>query len=360
MKIVLVGDIGLFGRYSIENNPDVFDYFSEASEYLSQFDYVIGNLELPFLKSGQAIGAKSAYLKSDPKNIALLEYLNINIVTLANNHIYDFGHPGVESTINLLERHNIKHFGLNNKALMLEDAKIALHGYCCYSTNPYGLDAGVNKLNIATITKNLTNYHQKGYLNIVSIHAGLEHVNYPAYHDIQMARQFSKTCPYVYYGHHPHVLQGIEKVNNSLHAYSLGNFCFDDVYTNKSSQPLVKQNVNNKSSAILELEVVNGKLIEHKVTDLFMAKDRLGIGTQNIELKLQQYTDFLSTNEAEYCQHRNTLLTKYIEGRKSMRDLKWYLKRLNYRSAIILMRAKYNAWQHKKNVLEQINARSDR
>jgi poly-gamma-glutamate synthesis protein (capsule biosynthesis protein) len=360
MKIALVGDIGFFGRYSIENNPDVFDYFREASEYLSKFDYVIGNLELPFLKDGQAIGAKSAYLKSDPKNIALLEYLNINIVTLANNHIYDFGRQGVESTIELLERHNIKHFGVNNKALTLDDAKIALHGYCCYSTNPYGLDADVNKLNIDTVSKKLTNYHQNGYLNIVSIHAGLEHVNFPAYHDIQMARQFSQICPYVYYGHHPHVLQGIEKVDDSLHAYSLGNFCFDDVYTNKSSQPLVKQNVNNKSSVILELEVVDGKLIEHLVTDLFMADDRLAIGTKDIELKLQQYTEFLSTDESEYGQHRNSLLTKYIEGRKSMRNLKWYIKRLNYRSAIILMRAKYNTWQHKKNVLEKISARSGR
>ena len=150
MKIALVGDIGFFGRYSIENNVDVFDYFHEASEYLSQFDYVVGNLELPFLKDGKSIGAKSAYLKSDPRNIALLEYLNINIVTLANNHIFDFGQQGVESTIELLERHNIKHFGLNHKALTLDDAKIALHGYCCYSTNPYGLDVGVNKLNIDT------------------------------------------------------------------------------------------------------------------------------------------------------------------------------------------------------------------
>jgi poly-gamma-glutamate synthesis protein (capsule biosynthesis protein) len=359
MKVALLGDIGLFGRYAVENNESIFKYFSKVAKYLGQFDYVVGNLELPFLAEGNAIGAKSAYLKSSPKNIELLKYLNINVVTLANNHIYDYGKKGLDSTTSLLDSHDIKYFGVNDKDLLLSDAKIALHGYCCYSTNPYGLNKGVNKLNVAAVDEKLAQYSQQGYLNIISVHAGLEHVNFPAYHDVMMARQLSNTCPYIYYGHHPHVLQGIEKHNDSLLAYSLGNFCFDDVYTDKSAHPLVKQNENNKTSSIVVLDIVDGKLISHDVVSLYMAEDEMKVGSLDIKSILKNYTDFLQADRTSYVQERNKLLTTYIDGRKSMRDFQWYIKRLNYRSVIILLRAKYNAWLHKRNVLNYLNLNDD-
>ncbi len=359
MKVALLGDIGLFGRYALENNTSAYEYFSKISEYLEKFDYVVGNLELPFLAEGNAIGAKSAYLKSAPGNIELLKYLHINVVTLANNHIYDYGKKGVDATISLLECHNIKHFGVNDKDLLLDDVKIALHGYCCYSTNPYGLNKGVNKLNVAAVEKKLARYSQQGYLNIISVHAGLEHVNFPAYHDVQMARQLTDTCPYVYYGHHPHVLQGIEQHNDSLLAYSLGNFCFDDVYTDKSAQPLVKQSENNKTSSIVELEIIDGMLISHDVVSIYMADDEMKVASLDIKSVLKNYTEFLNTDKKRYIEERNKLLASYIDGRKSMRDFQWYVKRLNYRSVIILLRAKYNAWQHKRNVLNYLNSSND-
>lgn len=355
MKVALLGDIGLFGRFALENNPTAFEYFSKVAKYLAQFDYVVGNLELPFLAEGNAIGSKSAYLKSSPKNVELLKYLHINVVTLANNHIYDYGKKGLESTVALLDSHGIKYFGVKDTDLLLDDAKIALHGYCCYSTNPYGLNKGINKLNVAAVDDKLAQYAEQGYLNIISVHAGLEHVNFPAYHDIQMARQLSHTCPYIYYGHHPHVLQGIEQHNDSLLAYSLGNFCFDDVYTNKSTKPLVQQSENNKTSSIVELEIIDGKLISHDVVSLYMADDEMKVGSLDIKATLQKYSEFLHTDKKHYLAERNKLLAAYVDGRKSMRDFQWYIQRLNYRSVIIILRAKYNAWQHKRNVLNHLN-----
>lgn len=356
MKVAFIGDIGFFGKYSMEGNTSIFDYFSSAAKYLSQFDYVIGNLELPFLEHGQSIGAKSAYLKSLPSNVALLKYLNINIVTLANNHIFDFGDKGVESTISLLEQNGIKYFGIYEKDILLEDVKLALHGYCCYSTNPYGLNGHVNKLNLPDVEAKLRKYHELGYLNIVSIHAGLEHVNYPARHDIKMARQLGDISPYIYFGHHPHVLQGIESYKDSLIAYSLGNFCFDDVYTPKSLKPLVEQNNNNKTSAILELNINNGKLENHQTTSLFMGENTLEIDSINLEPILLKYSKALLTDEVEYNIFRNNLFSKYVSNRKSMRDIQWYIKRMNYRSVLMIIRAKYNQWQHKRNVLRHVDA----
>ena len=48
MKIALLGDIAMFGRYCIKNNPKLFAELESVKKYLSQFDIVVGNLEAPF------------------------------------------------------------------------------------------------------------------------------------------------------------------------------------------------------------------------------------------------------------------------------------------------------------------------
>jgi poly-gamma-glutamate synthesis protein (capsule biosynthesis protein) len=188
-------------------------------------------------------------------------------------------------------------------------------------------------------------------LNLVSIHAGLEHVNYPAYHDILMARQWSKICPLIYHGHHPHVLQGVEYFNNSLLAYSLGNFCFDDVYTSSSNKPLVELSENNKTSVIIGLEVENGNLLSYEMTGIYMGKEKLEIGSSEISTTIDKYASAFNDSESVYTENRNNLFSDYISARKSMRDTSWYLKRLNLKSAKMIIRSLYNARQHKKNVI---------
>jgi poly-gamma-glutamate synthesis protein (capsule biosynthesis protein) len=110
MKIALIGDIGFFGKHSLRTNENIYEYFEDVRKHLEQFDYVVGNLELPFLEKGKPFGAKSVNLKSVPENVKLLKHLNINVVTLANNHMFDFGQQGVDSTIELLEKNNISYW----------------------------------------------------------------------------------------------------------------------------------------------------------------------------------------------------------------------------------------------------------
>jgi len=357
MKIALIGDIGFFGKHSLRTNENIYEYFEDVKKHLEQFDYVVGNLELPFLEKGKPFGAKSVNIKSDPENVELLKHLNINVVTLANNHMFDFGQQGVDSTIELLEKNKIQYFGVNNKDLVLDDAKLALHGYCCYSTNPYGLGV-IGKLNASEVEYKIKQYHKDGYLNLVSIHAGLEHINYPAYHDILMARQWSELCPLIYHGHHPHVLQGVECLNNSLLAYSLGNFCFDDVYTSNSDKPLVELSENNKTSVIIGLEVENGNLLSYEMAGIYMGKDKLEIGDSEISTAIDGYASAFNDNESVYTENRNNLFSEYISTRKSVRDISWYLKRLNIKSVKMIARSLYNARQHKKNVINYTAAKN--
>lgn len=268
MKLALLGDIALIGELSYENNAKVEDRFKQLADYLSSFDYVVANLESPFSIRRKRYGAKSAYLYSDVRNIEILKQLHIKAVTLSNNHIFDYGNEGFDLTKKLLQEHEIAYFGVDGKNYLVEVAgnKLAFSGYCCFSTNPLnnvreGCD-GVNAYNVEDVRNALKRYSQYGYLNILAVHAGLEHVNYPSLDHIRLARSYSDICPYVYYGHHPHVIQGVEEYNGSLIAHSLGNFCFDDIYENNNSKaPFVELTEQNRTGAILELEIDNSKVV---------------------------------------------------------------------------------------------------
>ncbi len=361
MKIALLGDVAFYGRYSLSGNQDIHKYFKKVSELLKQYDYVIGNLETPFTSNLKPSVIKSACIGSNDENVELLNYLNINIVNLANNHICDYGSDAYIKTKNLLKEQGIKFFGVENKQVLIEKygTKIALHGYCAYNTNPSGMYRessayGVNELNIPMVEKNLMKNHDLGYYNIVSIHSGQEHVNFPSSEDMKMARQLSKVCPYVYYGHHPHVMQGIEEVNESLIAYSLGNFCFDDIYTEKSEKPLVVQSENNKTSFILELEFKENKLVNYNKIPIYMGDVELEINGEEIINKIENYSGKLKENEIEYTKDRDKLINDFIIGRKQLRNFEWYIKRLNYKSIIMILNARKNAKQQFENVTQHL------
>tara|TARA_B110000285_G_C15143049_1_gene632555 strand:+ start:14686 stop:15771 length:1086 start_codon:yes stop_codon:yes gene_type:complete len=360
MKIALLGDIAFFGKFSVENNKDLKEYFKDTAALLAGYDLVIGNLETPFVNKEKPYGYKSAYIKSEVSNVALLKYLNIGIVNLANNHIYDFGKLSYELTKKVLKENDIDYFGVEDKEMICDfkENKISLNGYCCYSTNPMGmqppLKKGINELNYPAVAQRLNDNSAKGLFNIFSFHIGQEHVNVPNYDHIEMARNLAEVGPYIFYGHHPHVAQGIEKHNGSLLAYSLGNFCFDDVYTSKSEEPLIKQTQNNKESFVLELEVENNKLISHKVIPIFLGDTKMHIGEQSIADKIDGYSDKLSIEKEAYIESRETLINRYIDSRKTMRDLNWYLKRLNYRSFFLLKSAKDNSKKYYENLKRHV------
>jgi poly-gamma-glutamate synthesis protein (capsule biosynthesis protein) len=361
MKLALLGDIAFFGKFSLANNDNLFEYFKEVSEKLKEYDLVIGNLETPFAEDDSTYGFKSAYIKSDPINVELLKYLNINLVNLSNNHIFDFGKISYELTKKILEENKIQYFGVENKGfnIQFQENNIVFDGFCCYSTNPLGIHTdkadGINELNYQVVKDKLVTNIKNNFFTVFSVHCGQEHVNYPNYDHVQLARQLSDVGSYVFYGHHPHVIQGIETVNKSLLAYSLGNFCFDDVYTEKSDQPLIKQTENNKESFILELTIEDNKLVNHKIIPIYLDDVRMVLNKPGILKKIEVYSLKLSLYEAEYTDFRQKLLDDYILSRKKLRNFNWYIKRLNYKSFFMILAARKNAKKYFDNFKRHID-----
>lgn len=357
MKIAFVGDIALFGRMSLDNNPFLLEYFRDVSGYLKKMDLVIGNLESPFSIAQKTHGAKSAYLFSSPKNIEVLKWLNISAVTLANNHMFDYGKEGYETTKLLLNENEIEYFGSEGKDFLYEGkgCRLVFSGYCCYSSGPrhcvpFG-DYGVNEYNLRNAIIRLQEYSKNGFLNILCVHAGKEHVNYPGLDTIMAARIMAKEAPMLYIGHHPHVAQGIEKIDDSIIAYSLGNFCFDDVYSSVSDKPLIKLSENNRNSFILEVTIDANKIIDYSVVPVYIGEDKLLLGKGVTLEKIEEYTKpILQLSEAAYNEMRSSLLNAYLDDRKNMRNLSWFVKRIRPRYVRMLIDGQLNRNKYKKSL----------
>lgn len=362
MKIALLGDIALFGKYDLIKNPNIFLYFSKVAAFLKSFDYVIGNFETPFTELKRSSVCKSAHIKTNPQNIEILKMLNISIVNLSNNHLFDYGAKGFESTIEVLERNHIKYFGVDGKDLIIDDTRVCLSGYCCYSTNATGYFTkkakhGVNILNGFELEKKLIADKKNGLLSIVSVHCGDEHVHYPRLDHIKLARNMAQKADYVFYGHHPHVMQGIDEYMNSKIAYSLGNFCFDDVYTKESTEPKVSQSKDNKASFVLELEVTGKKVIGYKTTPIYDNGKEIVVDPRNEEIlkNIKIYSEYLKINNDVYAQTRKMKLEDYYDSRKASRNFEFYRKRLNFNTIGILINKKINLHGYKKNIVKYLD-----
>lgn len=356
MRIALIGDIALFGC----NNKNNYykERFKKVKEYLSSFDYVIGNLETPLTEETKIIGGKSAYIKGKPADVEILKYLGITHISLANNHTFDYCEKGLRQTKESLSKYRIKWYGSQGKTEEIIDAetKIKLHGFCCYSTNGKGMGDYIDIFDPIKVEQDILNDQRGGYLPILSIHWGQEHVHYPNYDHVLMARKLALKAPFIIHGHHPHVLQGVENIERSLIAYSLGNFCFDDVYTNKSAEPLIKLSDDNKEVMVLGIEII-GNEIKNMENKYFTFDKKNYKEAPYIKEKAKTWNAFMKKEENEYKDIRQKELSKYIEGRKKIRDLQWYLKRMNAESVRMIVSNQKNQKEYDRLIRGYIKER---
>ena len=353
MRIALLGDIAFFGKNTAENEA-YKKRFYPLKQLLDACDYVIGNLETPLTRCDRTIGGKSAYIKGSPEDVELLKYLGVTHVSLANNHTFDYRKQGFAETKTVLEGNGIIWYGAEGKhaEISTPDGKIRIYGYCCYSTNGKGMNF-VNPLDPRVIEEDLS--QSEGAIPVLSVHWGQEHVHYPNYDHVELARRLAKGHSFVIHGHHPHVIQGIEQVGDSLIAYSLGNVCFDDVYTSKSREPLIRQSPDNQEMIVLVLNVENNSIKAHEAIPFSFTGEEYR-RDDTITSKLNEWSAFLSAGRQEYLERRSQDLTEYLQDRKKKRDLQWYVKRLNLESARQLMDLYSNANKYRKLITSYLDA----
>ena len=337
MRIALLGDIALVGKYDLQQNPNAAARLSVMSEFLHGFDLVVANLESPLTTRTSSIVPKSMHIRSDPRNVDLLAYLGVHAVSLANNHINDFGRRGIDDTIAVLERSNIGWYGVDGRALTMERGgdRVSLSGFCCLSANGTGYQTsgvrGVGLLTKDQLIRQMSVDRDMGAFSVLSCHWGREHTHYPNPEHVWLMRSLEDVGPFLVHGHHPHVLQGVERRKDSLVAYSLGNCIFDDLES-ITRQWRLEQTRDNKRSMVLAVEIHDGWIRGHEAIGFEDADE--GLVFRDVSVALERYVQGLDgiAELVEYEALRQAEVSAERTRKFGRKDLRWWLSRLNYYS----------------------------
>ncbi len=274
IRINFVGDIMMARRYEqpggIIPTRGVEAIFAPTKALLGDAaDITVGNLESPLCNTGTRHPTKPIVFRGSPTNVAGLTYAGIDVVTIANNHVVDYGLPGLQQMQSVLRDNNITFSGAGansyeaNLPVFRTKSGVCI-GFLASSdrTGQYEnyqpfLDAGFNKPGFANLTpfdltRQIDSVRSVADLIVVEMHSGSEYsvaptenfhrprvidpegdedyspfLTIPLLTDIQTRETAIDQGADLVICHHPHVAHGFEVYRGKLIAHSLGNFVFD-------------------------------------------------------------------------------------------------------------------------------------
>jgi len=203
---------------------------------------------------------KAVLLHASPDKVKYLKDAGFDILNVANNHIMDLGEEGFNDTLEVLNRNGLKFIGAGNRkfsnsseVIERKGIKLGFLGY--YEGGFKNFEKGIflNRINKDDIERDIRNLKSKCDIVIVSIHWGIENVFYPSPKQIKLSRNLINAGANLVLGHHPHVVQGIERHNNGLIVYSLGNFSF------------IADREKNRNSMILTVKINKNEIEDYKI-----------------------------------------------------------------------------------------------
>ncbi|MGB9911288.1 MAG: CapA family protein [Microgenomates group bacterium] len=236
ITLIAVGDV-MLGRtinyHSVKNNNFTWMWEKTVNE-LRSADLTLINLESPLVENCPVTTSGMIFC-GDPKNIEGLKFAEIDLVNLANNHIANYGKKGIENTINLLNGANIVPIGTNTPVYKnIKGIKFAFLGY-----SDFAVPQEISQVKKEKIIQEIAQAKTQADIIIISFHWGEEYTNQPTSRQKELAYLAIDSGADLVIGHHPHWIQPEEFYKEKLIVYSLGNFIFDQFWSEKTTQGLL-------------------------------------------------------------------------------------------------------------------------
>ena len=253
ITIDLVGDINLADDwYTMEaatQKGSVSDCISEnAQSELAAADISVVNNEFVYEDGETPLAGKTYTFGAATENVKLLKIFSADLVTLANNHVYDYGEAGLISTLDTLDGAEIPYVGAGRnleeasaiKYFVVKGRKIAfvsateIEKFAKYTKEATENSPGVIKtIDTSLFCSVIAEAKANADYVVACVHWGIEGKNDFEAEQRRMAEDYVKAGADVVIGGHPHRLQGVEFIEDTPVAYSLGNFWFSTgtIYT---------------------------------------------------------------------------------------------------------------------------------
>ncbi len=233
------GDLLLAGAYEVAARDTAGLAFQDFNLFRTD-DVSVVNLECPITSRGTKV-PKPYNFRMRPEYAPALAEAGIDVVNLANNHIYDYGDDGLFDTISYLDSIGVLHSGAGRcrsearepVVLWLKGRKIGFLGYYGGGEAPVAQETkpGVAPRNASVIAEDVRALRERDSVDyvVVMLHWGTEKAESPDAGQQAFAHGIIDSGADAVIGHHPHVLQGIERYKRGVIVYSLGNFVFGGI-----------------------------------------------------------------------------------------------------------------------------------
>ena len=265
-NLFFVGDVMLARDVEQTLIGKGFDFPYKNLTFNSDTDYVFANFESAIPTIHTKTPNNTFRFSVDGRLLPSFRKAGFTHLSLANNHAFDFGLPGYNETITTLWEEGFVPFGhptvFSSSSVTYVEVgtrRIALVALHVLFTEP-------KEEVLASVLKQTS---LESDLQIVTVHWGVEYANTNSATQRKLAQTLSKLGVDIIVGHHPHVVQNIELIDNTLVFYSLGNFIFDQYFSVPVQQGLVL-----KLDSDLGIELLPVSSEEVRVQPAFMAKEK--------------------------------------------------------------------------------------
>lgn len=343
ISITCVGDINLKFENQLNFETEIISIFNKS-------DIRFGNLETVVSDKEGIIKEKAFNFKANTETFKLLLPLKFDILNIANNHTLDFGEELKKDTKKIVSQYGIKVIGENFtfydcEIIKIKDKKIAFIGIERDEIKDFSL-----------LLKKIEQLKKETDYIILSIHWGIELCFSPSPKQKKMAHTLIENGVNVIIGHHPHVLQGIEKYKDGIIIYSLGNFQFKlekkDIEINQYTEIVEILLDNNKISTkeypifIKENGNPTAKLTNLQLKNYNLIKEKCKFYIKNLN-----YINFIK-EVSNYNMEQNLIAWKVRKAKKEkqyyLKKIKWFLRPTNMLMYILYTINKKNRRNYEK------------
>jgi poly-gamma-glutamate synthesis protein (capsule biosynthesis protein) len=293
---IMPGDHPLYlgiGVRSVTEGEKIF-VFEYVKKLLSGSNIIFGNLESVLSDRGKKECYDSLMLRGSPDFVEQLKNAGFNLLNIANNHIQQHGDEPFLDTIELLNKNGIGAVGskdLQPKIFVFGDIRVT---FCGYSLRPeqYADKTIYAKEDEDKILSDVIKIKGNVDYLIISLHWGDEYISFPSAEQIAFAHKLIDNGAGVIIGHHPHVLQGVEKYKGGIIAYSLGNFVSDMCQKKTKTTFILKLTLGR--------DAINYELIPCRINNNYQPVPLQGRGKNETLDVVEKLSDFSSFCQDEY------------------------------------------------------------
>ena len=247
VRLAAVGDV-LFGRYLSPRRyrrvPRIERPFQFVAPWIRGAELAFANLESPIVPHPTRVRThRMLTFRAQPADADVLASAGFDVISLANNHAGDMGRKGAAQSHDNILKAGMQPVGVGATVRVAEAPAIVVRrgvrvAFIARTVwlrgdkrpSAAGAIAYVRPSQVAQLADQLRALRERTLADfvVVSLHWGVEGARAPQSHQRAAARRLIDHGADVILGHHPHVLQPIERYRHGVIAYSLGNFMFDN------------------------------------------------------------------------------------------------------------------------------------